>query len=213
MIILEKVDCKIWLTGRLEIRDPVFPKILLSKLYRSDAKKISLHSEINYLNHAIILASAAVELSLASTMLEENGQRILVENFIENFPNLKKLCIFWNEENIPPCKNYEKILTYLEKLPDFQKFIFEAVPDNFNIETFLKCVKHLKIQFETELFYLDASMPEINNRLEVNIDEIMKTEFIDYCPTHIWSHYLEKVKPQKYFPLWEKYRKYLKNKV
>uniref|UniRef100_A0A914YRA3 Uncharacterized protein n=1 Tax=Panagrolaimus superbus TaxID=310955 RepID=A0A914YRA3_9BILA len=212
-IIFEKIECKLWLLGSLHIRYPDFPQNFLPKLYRSDAKDVSLHSNINYLNQVKLLASSAINLSLAGFVLEESGQHILLENFIEYFPMLEKFCIYWNDKNIPPCKNYEKVLTSLQKFPAFRELMFYNLPDNFNIHTFLHCVKHIKIQFKTKLAFMnESSEAEVENRLEEIVDELNKTKNFDYCPTLIWSYTLRKLKLRKYAPLESKIDQYLKHK-
>uniref|UniRef100_A0AC34FPH4 Uncharacterized protein n=1 Tax=Panagrolaimus sp. ES5 TaxID=591445 RepID=A0AC34FPH4_9BILA len=86
---LEKINCKIWPTYYLDIKYKEFPKTFMSKLYQSDAKDVTLFSDINHLKDILFIASSAIDLALNAVVLGDEGQQLFVEDFIECFPLLE----------------------------------------------------------------------------------------------------------------------------
>uniref|UniRef100_A0A914P8A9 Uncharacterized protein n=1 Tax=Panagrolaimus davidi TaxID=227884 RepID=A0A914P8A9_9BILA len=179
---LTKYKCKYWITTKIyasayESVDKNIFSPIIQKLYRCDAKSLSLHSQVVSFNDLSLLISSAEKIYLNNVIVKKCDSIIQLENIIAIAVNAKSVAV--SEPTITP-----KTMKELSKLPNFTKLDILALynlSEVFDIDTFygyMKKNQHTKIYITFDGQISDA----FKNRLETIVDEILETEQFNYKP-------------------------------
>uniref|UniRef100_A0A914QPW3 Uncharacterized protein n=1 Tax=Panagrolaimus davidi TaxID=227884 RepID=A0A914QPW3_9BILA len=188
---LSKLTCKVWNTYYLNIELTTSVKTgnqrllssLMQKLYRCDAKELTLSYQVLSFRDLYILISSAKVISFYNvTIKNENGSNVALEKVFEIAVKAKRLRIFLNT-SLPNITS--QTFTELMKIRHFSQLNYlymDDIPEAFDIEAFYAYMKKNKTT-TFNLQFVRSISDAYKSRLEEIVDEILATEVLNYrCP-------------------------------
>uniref|UniRef100_A0A914PZE3 Uncharacterized protein n=1 Tax=Panagrolaimus davidi TaxID=227884 RepID=A0A914PZE3_9BILA len=172
--------CKYWITEKFNFTT------ILPKLYKCDAKKVTIKNKVISLNDLSIFTKTAEDIYFEIVTVKNFDDSIVpFEKIFETFINVKifRLYSYSTFSNITS-KTFNELL----KIPHFlklQSIYLNCIPDTFDIEAFYVYMKKNK----TTKFFLifDYSISaRYKNRLEEIVDELLSTKVFNYKPPIIY---------------------------
>uniref|UniRef100_A0A914QYT9 Uncharacterized protein n=1 Tax=Panagrolaimus davidi TaxID=227884 RepID=A0A914QYT9_9BILA len=188
-----KLICKFWITENFYFTS------ILAKLYKCDAKIVTLQNKVISFNELSMFTKTAEDISLNEITVNDSDDSIVpFEIILEIFVNVKKFR-FFAYSSIPnfTSKTFDEILT----IPHFSKlqlFFLKNIPDTFDIETFYAYMKKNNTTKFNLIFDKSISAP-YKNRLEEIIDELFSTKIFNYKPPFIYFDSFDPGKKHRLF--------------
>uniref|UniRef100_A0A914P670 Uncharacterized protein n=1 Tax=Panagrolaimus davidi TaxID=227884 RepID=A0A914P670_9BILA len=174
---------------------------ILIKLYKCNAKKVTLKNKVISLNDLSKFTKNAEDICFERVNVKDSdGSIVPFEKIFEAFINAKSF-EFSSNSTLPNFTS--KTFNELLKIPHFSKLQsmnLNNTPEVFDIKNFCVYMKENK----TTKFYLgfDKSVSALyKNRLEKIIDEILSTNIFNYKPPFIDFDGLEKGKKFRLYNL------------
>uniref|UniRef100_A0A914QH22 Uncharacterized protein n=1 Tax=Panagrolaimus davidi TaxID=227884 RepID=A0A914QH22_9BILA len=187
--------CKFWITENFDFT------FTLTKLYKCDARKVTLRNEVISFNDLSVFTETAEDITFDRvTVKHSDGSIVSFENVFKAFINAKKF-EFNSDSTLPNITS--KTFNELVKTPHFSKLqsmILYNIPEVFDIENFYVYMK----KNNTTKFWIEfvKSVSALyKNRLEKIIDEILSTKVFNYKPPFFDIHGLDEEKKNRLFDL------------
>uniref|UniRef100_A0A914Q1V7 Uncharacterized protein n=1 Tax=Panagrolaimus davidi TaxID=227884 RepID=A0A914Q1V7_9BILA len=153
---------------------------ILPKLYKCDAKKVTLKNKVIFINDLSMFTETAEDITISGVTVKNPDDSIVpFEKIFEVFINAKKFR-FYSKSALPNFTS--RTFNELLKIPHFSKLQFmnlENIPESFDIETFYVYMKENKTTKFYLLFDKSISAP-YKIRLETINDEIRSTKVLNY---------------------------------
>uniref|UniRef100_A0AC35F8T1 Uncharacterized protein n=1 Tax=Panagrolaimus sp. PS1159 TaxID=55785 RepID=A0AC35F8T1_9BILA len=182
LVNLDNTSRKIWITNEISnLNKQKFFSSLIPKLYKSDAKEITLWSQNVYFHDLKSIASKCRRIWFNKvSVINENGTIIPLENILEILPYVKDFDYYIpdNSSHIITSKTVKELL----RMPHFsviRRFELSEIPEDFDIERFYGYIKNNN-KTRIRLYFSQLIPNQYKNRLEAIIHEILETKTHDY---------------------------------
>uniref|UniRef100_A0AC34FMS1 Uncharacterized protein n=1 Tax=Panagrolaimus sp. ES5 TaxID=591445 RepID=A0AC34FMS1_9BILA len=186
---LKNISSKTWINDSLVIHATTdidnLAFSIVTKIYKCDAKYLTLYDQVFTFDEFLFLGSAVEQLALyRSIVRDEDGREVAFETLVECLPNLKNCHCSFVAASKNASKNTLKEFWKIPHLLTLDSLSFGNITEEFNIDNFVIFIKQNK-NTRIQLYFADTISEAYKNRLEIIIDEIIKTENHDYKPPYI----------------------------
>uniref|UniRef100_A0A914Z6N7 Uncharacterized protein n=1 Tax=Panagrolaimus superbus TaxID=310955 RepID=A0A914Z6N7_9BILA len=183
---INRFSSKLWIKESLSVSTEnvsIVASSIVSKIYRSDFKILTLLYQSISLNDLLIFCSSVNGLTLKRVAVKNYDDTVVpFEKVIEQLPKVKTInYTFTNPSN----NTSENTLKELWKIPHFSNydyFCLYNIPESFDIESFNFFMKNTRIR----LFFSNTISEEYKARLMVIVDQIIESKNREYKPPYIY---------------------------